>query len=80
MPRHINGQVLLSMLGRKHRVHYFETAMQHKIVKRCEINRHCLFTRPGIVLCEEVNLSRSYFHVRVTHVVTPITFKFSVKC
>ena len=82
MPRHINCQVLL---GRKHRVHYFETAMQHKIVKRCEINQHCLFTRPGIVLCEEVNLSsqsqsRSYFHVRVTHVVIPITFTFSVKC
>lgn len=38
MLRHINCQVLLSKLGRKHRVHYFETAMQHKIVKRCEIN------------------------------------------
>ena len=59
MPRHINCQdsAVLSMLGRKHRVNYFETAVQHKIVKRCEINRRCSFTRPGIVLRQEFYLS-----------------------
>ena len=60
MPRHINCQVLLSMLGRKHRVHYFETAMQHKIVKRCEINRHYLFTRPGIVLWKRLTYRHDF--------------------